>query len=139
MKMEIENKAIQVDVKLDPDLAPVMADKKEMNQVFFNLIVNAIKYNKDNGVIRVKGGMQNHMARIVIEDTGIGMDQEELSRCFDEFYRARNKKTRNIAGTGLGLSIVNRIVNSYAGRLEVASKKDKGTQFTIYFPIAQDI
>jgi signal transduction histidine kinase len=139
MKMEIENKSIQVEFAIDNDFPMIMADKKEMSQVFNNLIVNAIKYNNNNGIIRIIGGIENHMCKIAIEDTGIGMDKEELARCFDEFYRARNKKTRNITGTGLGLSIVNRIINNYAGRIDVKSESDKGTQFTIFLPIAQEI
>ena len=139
MKVEMENKKIRIDFTMNDDFPAIMADKKEMSQVFNNLIVNAIKYNKENGVIRIAGGIENHMTRIIIEDTGVGMNQVDSERCFDEFYRARNKRTRSITGTGLGLSIVNRIVNNYAGSIEVKSEVDKGTRFTIYLPIDRDI
>ncbi|MGA1863655.1 MAG: ATP-binding protein [bacterium] len=139
MKMEMEKKGIRVDFTMDNDFPSIMADKKEMHQVFNNLIVNAIKYNKENGVIRIAAGTENHMTRIIIEDTGIGMGQDDLQRCFDEFYRARSKGTRNVTGTGLGLSIVKRIINNYAGSIEVKSEIDKGTRFTVYLPIDHDI
>jgi two-component system phosphate regulon sensor histidine kinase PhoR len=137
MKVEIDAKGLQVDLEMKPDLPPIMADRKEMNQVFGNLIVNAVKYNKENGKIRIKGSMDKHMLKIVVEDTGIGMNQEERARCFDEFYRAKNKKTRKISGTGLGLSIVYKIVSANAGRIEVTSKEDQGTRFEVFFPVME--
>ena len=109
-----------------------------MNQVFNNLIVNAIKYNKEQGSIRISGGYDRPMVWIGVEDTGIGMDEEECARCFEEFYRAKNTKTRNTIGTGLGLSIVDRIVRRYAGRIEIASTPGKGTRFTVYLPVTRD-
>lgn len=139
MKVEIEKRGIQVEVCLDPGLPSVTADRKEMNQVLNNLIVNAIKYNKEQGSIRILGGLDCHMVWISVEDTGIGMDEEECAHCFEEFYRAKNIKTRNIAGTGLGLSIVDRIVRRYAGRIDTASTPGKGTRFTVYLPVTRDI
>ncbi|MGA1844755.1 MAG: ATP-binding protein [bacterium] len=138
MKVEIEKRGIQVEVHLDPGLPSVTADRKEMNQVFNNLIVNAIKYNKEQGSIRISGGFDRPMVWVSVEDTGIGMDKEECSRCFEEFYRAKNTKTRNIIGTGLGLSIVDRIVRRYAGRIDIASTPGKGTRFTVYLPVTRD-
>jgi len=139
MKVETEKKGIRVEVRLDPGIPSVSADRKEMNQVFNNLIVNAIKYNREQGSIRILGGHDRDMVWISIEDTGIGMDEEECARCFEEFYRAKNPKTRNITGTGLGLAIVDRIVRHYAGRIDTESAPGKGTRFTVYLPVTREM
>jgi signal transduction histidine kinase len=75
---------------------------------------------------------------IKIIDTGIGIEKENLSCIFDEFYRVCGPETRYVTGTGLGLSIVKRIVESHFGKIEVESKAGKGTTFTVKLPIKQE-
>ena len=116
----------------------VEADRAEMEQLFTNLISNAIKYNVKEGKVTITAGPINHYLSIRIEDTGIGIDKEHLSCIFDEFHRVCEPETRYITGTGLGLSIVKRIVESHFGFIEVDSTVGKGTTFTVKLPIKKE-
>lgn len=121
-----------------PDKLPLIeADRAEMEQLFTNLISNAIKYNIKNGAVTVSALQDTHYLGIRIADTGIGIEEEALPCIFDEFYRVQGEKTRYTTGTGLGLSIVKRIIDSHFGRIEVESEVDKGTAFTIKLPLKE--
>jgi two-component system phosphate regulon sensor histidine kinase PhoR len=106
-----------------------------MEQLFTNLVSNAIKYNVKNGKVMISAKPNNNFLNIKVADTGIGIDEENLPCIFDEFFRVSGPKTRYTTGTGLGLSIAKRIVESHFGRIEVESKVDQGTTFTVKFPI----
>ena len=112
----------------------IKADSDEITRLFTNLISNATKYNKTEGRIEIVLKETNNYNLVEIKDNGIGMKQEEKEKLFHEFFRAKNESTKNISGTGLGLSIVKRIVDSYAGKIEVDSEYNKGTTFTVYLP-----
>ena len=86
-------------------------------------------------MVSAKGG--NHSLNIRVVDTGIGIAEEHLPHIFEEFYRVSGPQTRYTTGTGLGLSIVKKIVESHFGRIEVESKVDKGTTFTVKLPIKE--
>ncbi len=129
--------AIQKNIKIStdlPDEAILEADHSEIEIVFNNLISNAIKYNVENGKVNVfiKDDSQN--ITIVVEDTGIGMNQEDIEKLFNEFVRIKNEKTKNITGSGLGLSITKKIVNLYGGEIKTESEEGKGTKFMISLP-----
>jgi signal transduction histidine kinase len=110
-------------------------DHNEMTRLITNLLSNAIKYNKENGQIIVEALVSASYVKIKIADTGIGLKPDEKDKLFNEFYRAKNEKTRGISGTGLGLSIVKRIVDSYYGKIDVDSVYGEGTAITISLPI----
>ncbi|MBA4389624.1 MAG: hybrid sensor histidine kinase/response regulator [Syntrophus sp. (in: bacteria)] len=121
-----------------PDKLPLIeADRAEMEQLFTNLISNAIKYNIKNGTVSVSALPDTHYLGIKVSDTGIGIEEEALPCIFDEFYRVQGEKTRYTTGTGLGLSIVKRIMESHFGRIEVESEVDKGTTFTVKLPLKE--
>ncbi|MBN1296684.1 hybrid sensor histidine kinase/response regulator [bacterium] len=109
----------------------IRADRGEMEIVMNNLVSNAIKYNRDGG--RVTVSIDGTGPRIVwkVTDTGIGMSKDEMTRLFEEFYRVKNERTRNILGSGLGLAVVKKIVLLYQGEITVNSKENEGTTFTI--------
>ncbi len=130
-----EVKELQFQVSLPDHLPLVEADRMEMEQLFTNLISNAIKYNRKRGKVTVSAKSSNHYLSIKVADTGIGIDEQHLPNIFDEFYRVSGPETRYTTGTGLGLSIVKRIVESHFGRLEAESKIDKGTTFTVKLPV----
>lgn len=122
-----------------PDALPfIEADKAEMEQLFTNLVSNAIKYNVKNGKVTVDAKPDGHFLNISVSDTGIGIDEESLPCVFDEFFRVCGPETRYVTGTGLGLSIVKKIVESHFGQIKVESKVGKGTTFTVMLPIKQD-
>ena len=134
-QMEIKKKNLSLNFQTSDNLEPIKADNDEITRLFTNLISNAIKYNKDNGAIDIKIQSADKYILTSIKDSGIGMKPEEKQKLFHEFFRAKNEQTKNISGTGLGLSIVKRIVDSYAGRIEVDSEFGNGTSFKVYLPI----
>lgn len=108
------------------------ADYNDMVLVFTNLIENAIKYSNPKGkiVINLSSNSKDIIAEII--DEGIGIEEDEIERVFDRFYRARN--TNNIEGGGLGLSIVKKNIELYQGIIEIESKVGKGTKIQVRFP-----
>lgn len=135
LELEIEKRGIVVVQKFGDNLPVIKADLNEITRVITNLLSNAIKYNVDRGKVTVSLASEQNYLVIKISDTGIGMRPEERANLFQEFFRAKNEKTRNISGTGLGLTIVKRIIESYNGKINVFSEYGKGTEFTIQFPI----
>lgn len=117
-----------------PDYMYYIADSREIEIIFNNLISNAIKYNKQNGSIKVKISNTNKEILIIVEDTGIGMSEEEISKLFGEFVRIKNIKTKNIIGSGLGLSITKKIIELYDGNIRIESQTEKGSKFIISLP-----
>ncbi|MGE5399709.1 MAG: ATP-binding protein [Ignavibacteriales bacterium] len=134
LEFELKKKSITVNLQILTSTCRLKADQNEINRLFTNIISNAIKYNKEKGTIDIQVKKSGNYLIIRISDTGIGMKPEERAKLFQEFYRVKNEKTRGISGTGLGLSIVKRIVDSYAGKIEVDSEPGLGTTFTIYLP-----
>lgn len=105
-----------------------------MNELFINLIDNAIKYNKDGGYITVNLSENDKFANISIEDTGIGISPQDCERIFERFYRVDKSHSKKIGGTGLGLSIVKHIVNYHNGQIHIESELGKGTKLSIDIP-----
>jgi two-component system phosphate regulon sensor histidine kinase PhoR len=124
-------------VELPQSMPLIEADRCEMEQLFTNLISNAIKYNVKRGKVSISAKTSKQSLNIKVADTGIGIAEEHLPHIFEEFYRVSGPQTRYTTGTGLGLSIVKKIVESHFGRIEVDSKIDKGTTFTVKFPIEE--
>ena len=135
LELEIKKKGIEITEKFEKNLPELKADRSEITRVFTNIISNAVKYNKSRGSIFIEAKKAKHYLQIKIKDTGIGIKPEEQQKLFSEFFRAKNENTRGIGGTGLGLSIVKRIVDSYAGKIEVESFYGEGTTFKISLPI----
>lgn len=111
----------------------VTADRDMLKQCLRVFCDNAAKYTPAGGMIclRVQGGAD---VRIQVQDSGIGIAREDVSRVFDRFYRSDPARDRNSGGTGLGLSIARWIVESHAGHIEVLSRQDIGTRFTVVLP-----
>lgn len=133
----MEPYAIQRNVKVYFDQhkdAVISADPEEMEIIFNNLISNAIKYNRDGGHVNVIIKPNGGNIAISVEDTGIGMSEEDLAKIFHEFVRIKNTKTREITGSGLGLSIIKKIIDEYGGEINVNSKPDEGSTFTVVLP-----
>ncbi|MDM5317815.1 HAMP domain-containing sensor histidine kinase [Fictibacillus sp. b24] len=112
-----------------------IGDPSLLNTVWDNLLTNAIKYNKPNGSIEISIEEREKSLFITFEDTGIGMNNMELERIFDRFYRADIARSRTVEGTGLGLSIVATIVELHGGHTDVNSKENQGTTFVVELPI----
>ncbi|RLD42280.1 MAG: hypothetical protein DRI84_08955 [Bacteroidetes bacterium] len=129
--------AIQKNLRINIDISSgimFMANVRDMEIMFNNVLSNAVKYNKMNGLININ--MRESGAEIIISitDTGIGIDENDIDKLFLEFSRLKNKETRDISGSGLGLSILKQIVESYDGKVEVKSELGKGSTFIINLP-----
>jgi len=112
----------------------VMGDKVRLQQLFTNLIDNAIKYTP-KGSIHVTVEKNESAALVKIKDTGIGIPKEEQEKIFKRFYRMDKSRSRETGGVGLGLSIAEWIVHAHYGRIEVDSELNKGSTFTVYLPV----
>ncbi|MFA6449872.1 MAG: HAMP domain-containing sensor histidine kinase [bacterium] len=123
---------IETDVAAGLPMARVA--RKSVNHIFTNLVDNAIKYSKDNTVVRVKLVAEGDRMRIDVADQGIGIPQEAQQKIFKEFFRADNAKMLIKQGTGLGLAIVQNIVQNLGGDISFVSKENEGTTFTARVP-----
>lgn len=106
-----------------------------LEQMFINLIDNALKYTPDHGKIGIEISIRDKELIVEIYDTGIGIPKESLPRIFERFYRVDKTRSRKMGGTGLGLSIVKHIVIIHGGKIEVQSEEEKGSRFIITLPI----
>lgn len=116
------------------DLVPVRADPKSIEEILSNLVTNAINYSPDGGRVTVTATGMGEYIEIKVEDTGVGIPQQELPKIFDRFYRVKHPRTRQVTGTGLGLAIVKGVVEAHQGTIDVESVPDQGTTFRILLP-----
>lgn len=102
-----------------------------LSEIVYNLVDNAVKYNRDGGSVTVTVAPVDGKATLIVEDTGIGISKEDKSRVFERFYRVDKSHSKEIGGTGLGLSIVKHGVEYHKGTLSVESELGKGTRITV--------
>jgi signal transduction histidine kinase len=121
------------------DLPLINGDYNQLSQLVTNLIVNSLRYTRQ-GVISVSTAAPNGGDQIIlqVEDTGIGILDEDLPHVFERFYRGNHRQPTEIPGTGLGLAIVKEIVEIHQGNINVESQVDVGTRFTVSLPVTQD-
>lgn len=134
MESRAEEQGIRLCVECG-EMRPVLADPKRMVELLSNLVSNAVNYSPDGGRVTVSASARGKWIELRVQDTGIGIPPDELSRIFDQFYRVRHPKTRKVIGTGLGLSIIKGIVEAHNGTIEVESIPEKGTTFKVMLPV----
>lgn len=125
-------KGIQVD--LDLQEIEIVAVEELLNQVWVNLLHNSIKFTPVDGEISLRLIATEHGAEVTIEDTGIGIKEEDLVHIFERFYKADKSRNRTAGGSGLGLSIVKKIVDIHQGDISAESRVGQGTRFVISMP-----
>ncbi|MEY2786218.1 MAG: hypothetical protein RL277_2430 [Planctomycetota bacterium] len=113
----------------------VLGNAQRLDQVFTNLIENAIKYTPAEGEVRVLALPQGEQIVIEVRDSGIGIPREHLHRIFERFYRVDRSRSREMGGTGLGLSIVKHVVRAHGGQVEADSVEGQGSTFRVELPI----
>lgn len=118
----------------DEKLPLIHADYFRLEQMFVNLVDNALKHTEKGGVTIVLKARENEVA-IEVQDTGIGISKEHLPRIFERFYTVDKARSRKLGGTGLGLSIVKHIVLLHGGKIEVKSDVGQGTRFIVTLPV----
>jgi len=117
---------------------PVRADGNRLEQVFANLVDNAIKYGRLNGKVTISGRkLDDGRVEVCVQDDGPGIPPEALDRVFERFYRVDKARSRDQGGTGLGLSIVKHIVQAHGGEVWVRSEPAKGASFFFTLPASQ--
>lgn len=131
---ETKNIPVELHLKVDGEVR-IVGDELRLRQMLLNLIVNAIKYTPEGGRVDIGLGLDNGNAVVSIKDTGIGIHKKHLPHIYDRFYRVDAARNREDGGTGLGLAIVRWVVDAHDGIIEVASKADAGTVFTVSLPI----
>ncbi|MFF8589816.1 ATP-binding protein, partial [Streptomyces althioticus] len=137
-KWRAQEKGLDMRAYIQPDLPFVYCDGHRMAQVFMNLLDNAIRYT-EQGTISAKMTKENDVVKISVEDTGIGIPEDELTYIFERFYRVEKSRSREFGGTGLGLAIVKNLVEQQGGSIRAFSEVGKGTRFEIKFLISPDI
>lgn len=133
----------EVEIEFDGGDRPleISGDADQLQQVFTNLVENAIKYGRKNGHVTLSltehdrdGALRGPSVRVQVADDGPGIDPVHLPRLTERFYRADSHRSRELGGTGLGLAIVKHIVNRHRGRLRVSSELGEGSVFTVILP-----
>lgn len=132
-KSRLAEKGLDFHLKVEDGLPVIKGDAFKLEQMFINLLDNAIKYT-EKGTIVVALKRKVETVEIIVEDTGIGIPQEHLARIFERFYVVDKSHSKKLGGTGLGLSIVKHIVLAHKGTIDVKSSLSKGTTFTVRLP-----
>jgi len=122
-------------VEIDPDLVRIHTDLRMLRQVLYNLLNNAAKFT-ENGLIEFKAHREGNFATFQVQDSGIGMTEEQVQRVFREFTQADESTTRRFGGTGLGLALSRKLTTILGGELIVISEPGKGSTFTLRVPLA---
>jgi signal transduction histidine kinase len=112
----------------------VTGDRELMEYACYNLLTNAVKYSPQRTEVTVSGWKDDTQIHIAVKDQGIGMDQKEVKKIFQKFYRTKSAEQSGEAGTGIGLSIVRQIVEQHGGTIEVSSRPGAGSCFTLVVP-----
>ena len=134
LKSSADRKKIRLSLEAQKDVPVITGSKICLEEVFNNLIGNAIKYNRDKGRVAVKIYEDGEDVCFEVNDNGIGIEKENLPRIFDEFYRVDGRRNSPIQGSGLGLAIVKTMVDAHGGEIKVDSRFGKGTRFKIRLP-----
>ena len=117
------------------DMCDTVGDTTKLQQVFYNINDNAIKYTPRGGHVSIDVVKSARRALIRVRDTGVGIPEADLPHIFERFYRVDKARSRETGGTGLGLSIVKQIVLLHGGTIDAASKEGEGSTFTVELPI----
>ncbi|MBD2101365.1 PAS domain-containing protein [Leptolyngbya sp. FACHB-261] len=137
VRLAAESKSIQLQTALEPRPERIIGDANRLQQVFWNLLANAIKFTPSTGRIEVALTYTNATARVQISDTGKGIRSDFLPHIFDSFRQADSATTRTFGGLGLGLAIARHIIELHGGTIQAESPgEDQGATFTIRLPLS---
>ncbi|HKA21992.1 MAG TPA: ATP-binding protein [Blastocatellia bacterium] len=135
----VESRRIDSEISFSvsiPDTIVVQADRTRLEQILYNLIENAVKFNRPAGSVKVSAEENDSEITVIVEDTGFGIPASDLPRVFERLYRGDKSRSRKTAGTGLGLAIVKHLVHAHGGELSVTSEVGHGSRFTFSMPVA---
>ena len=131
-----ESGRIDLEVGGVPPAAAVLGRADDLERILFNLLSNAIKFTPRGGTVRIESEATSTTVTITVEDTGHGIDADDIPRLFDRFYRTTDASERAIQGTGLGLAVVKSLVDQHHGQIDIVSTPGCGTTVTLTLPRA---
>ncbi|GAB6100568.1 HAMP domain-containing sensor histidine kinase [Halanaerocella petrolearia] len=131
LEPKAQQKEVELQLDLPFELPKIQGNQDQLSRLMINLVDNAIKYTPSGGKVEIRGYSENDEIVIEVEDNGIGIPKEDISRIFERFYRVNKARSRKLGGTGLGLSIVKHIVDQHGGEINVESELEQGTKFTV--------
>jgi len=131
-----ENRGVDLQLAISPDLPPILADETRLNQMVANLVDNALKYTPSGGTAIIITSIEDDQIKITVRDTGPGVPPGDLQRVTEPFYQGQNVRGIN-QGMGLGLSIVSQLAQAHGGRLELLNLPEGGFSASIYLSTCQ--
>jgi cell cycle sensor histidine kinase DivJ len=137
LALKARDAGVEIRTRIAPGLPEISADRRAFNQILINLISNAIKFTPRDGRITVSAQCEGAMLTMCVQDTGVGIGEEDLARVGEAFFQARASYDRKHDGTGLGLSIVKGLVRLHDGEVDIASRVGNGTRVTIKLPLGE--
>jgi len=132
MNPRAQRQGIKLNLEVDDDLDLIRADRNRLKQVMINILDNSLKYTPEGGEIKISAQSKKEEILISIEDTGVGIPEDDLHRVKEKFYKARS----SFSGNGLGLAICDEIIKMHNGRFEISSILGEGTKVDIFLPTA---
>jgi two-component system, OmpR family, phosphate regulon sensor histidine kinase PhoR len=137
LKDSIAARNLRFELDID-DSFMVMADPKGLEQILFNLVQNAVHFNRTDGFIRIGAHIEPGFNVITVRDGGIGIEAKHIPRIFERLYRADESRSRKEGGTGLGLAIVKHLVQAHGGSVSVESAPNQGSLFSVFLPLSAE-
>lgn len=134
-ELQLNNKEATIETSLAATNDLVNVDEVHFTNLVSNLIDNAVKYSKENLLIKISTKNSNKYFTLEVEDNGIGMSKETVKRIFEKFYRAHTGNVHNVKGFGLGMSYVKTVIDAHRGKIKVDSVAGKGSTFTVDIPL----
>ena len=137
LALQAREEGIELRMRLAENLPEIGADKRAFSQILINLITNAVKFTPRGGCVTIGASCDGPRLVMTVEDTGVGIEQDDLVRLGEAFFQARSCHNRRPDGSGLGLSIVKGLVKLHDGQIDIRSRVGEGTRVTVRLPIAQ--
>ena len=135
IRPQVQEKDLALEVVLPDKLPEPELDKDKIATVLVNLLGNAVKYTPPGGRVTFRVNVTDQQIEIGVEDTGVGIAQDELAKVFDKFFRSNDPRVQEQTGTGLGLALSQEVVRLHGGRITVESEINKGSTFSVVLPV----
>ncbi len=135
LALKAHEAGVELVVQPAPKLPEIVADKRALNQIMLNLLSNAIKFSHPGGKVTVSAKADGGAIALIVEDSGVGIGDDDLARVGNPFFQARSSYDRRHAGTGLGLSIVKGLATLHGGHIDIRSRLGEGTRVTVHLPL----